>query len=817
MEVLTKLNLKCTKIGTITGDVILPDVENAESPVKIAAVKDIPVKVYDGNSYYLNGCLENGNGAEFGCLNVGGLGVHGCLNVIGGSLCVSGVVTAESITAGSANFTCNKAVEFSYPPKYTGEYIDSKTGAAVFNCSDQFITKCYVDVLNTCVYENLDLKANASDVYTKTTVDTKLAEKADKATTLSGYGIDNAYTKTEVNTALATKANKATTLSGYCITDAYTKTEVDGCLATKANAADVYTQEEVTNLLKTKADYSHTHSICAVEGLDAKLTCLSGCKVESSVFSTHTALVAAQSTCGHVRLATSMADTCSYAVPTAQMVNSTLNSHTGTKATTTTFGHVRLATGLADSGDHAVPRAQVVKDYLTNNYYTQSDTISCICVMIDSHNTWCTAHSNLFSQKADVSHTHAISDVTDLQTTLDDKLSLSYYDACTPQTIKSPLVVEGGIVGYAKSSDIPDVSNYLEKTCTQIGMSASAGDNTSIAIGCNAVANSHFGISIGTSSCSEENNIAIGQNSYSWGKGNATSIGQGAYSYGCGSLAIGCNAKASGLYAVAVGSCSESLSNTSISIGFCSTVFAGAENSISIGRNVRSSGVGNISIGQDLNSSGCLAIAIGLAAGAHGCSSIAIGNKTGAYQAYSIAIGDSSSASCANSIVLSSAPGGDSNGTRTFNVFTGGTGTCTDSNACSSTGLTVFDTFYYNGHSLGCILKSEIPYCSTYSISSSSASTLDDGRKYIDVTIAKLGTQNSNICTTSAYIEVPVNASVYATTGSGTSYSGSYIYPEITWSGTAASKASCVRLIFDEEMLTENSTVAVKVSGIRNS
>lgn len=52
--------------------------------------------------------------------------------------------------------------------------------------------------------------------------------KADKATTLEGYGITDAYTKTEVNSSLNNKADKATTLNGYGITDAYTKAEVDG-------------------------------------------------------------------------------------------------------------------------------------------------------------------------------------------------------------------------------------------------------------------------------------------------------------------------------------------------------------------------------------------------------------------------------------------------------------------------------------------------------------------------------------------------------------------------------------------------------------
>lgn len=89
-------------------------------------------------------------------------------------------------------------------------------------------------------------KANVADVYTKTEVYTKseinekgyltehqdISGKADKSTTLSGYGITDAYTKTEtdskIDDKIANKANSATTLAGYGITDAYTKLEVDG-------------------------------------------------------------------------------------------------------------------------------------------------------------------------------------------------------------------------------------------------------------------------------------------------------------------------------------------------------------------------------------------------------------------------------------------------------------------------------------------------------------------------------------------------------------------------------------------------------------
>ena len=72
-------------------------------------------------------------------------------------------------------------------------------------------------------------EAKSADAYTKYEADDKFA------------------TKSEVNG----KANKSTTLAGYGITDAYTRTEADGKYATitnlnaKANSADVYTRTQV--------------------------------------------------------------------------------------------------------------------------------------------------------------------------------------------------------------------------------------------------------------------------------------------------------------------------------------------------------------------------------------------------------------------------------------------------------------------------------------------------------------------------------------------------------------------------------------------
>ena len=67
------------------------------------------------------------------------------------------------------------------------------------------------------VTNKINSKANANNVYTKSEADNLLSNKADKATTLAGYGITNAYTKTDV----------------------YTKSEANNLLGAKANSTDL--------------------------------------------------------------------------------------------------------------------------------------------------------------------------------------------------------------------------------------------------------------------------------------------------------------------------------------------------------------------------------------------------------------------------------------------------------------------------------------------------------------------------------------------------------------------------------------------------
>ena len=84
------------------------------------------------------------------------------------------------------------------------------------SASNTYATKGALTDAQTTLQNNINTKANSADVYDKNAIDTKLSSKAessalttkaDKATSLSGYGITDAYTKTEINTKVSTLEN----------------------------------------------------------------------------------------------------------------------------------------------------------------------------------------------------------------------------------------------------------------------------------------------------------------------------------------------------------------------------------------------------------------------------------------------------------------------------------------------------------------------------------------------------------------------------------------------------------------------------------
>ena len=132
------------------------------------------------------------------------------------------------------------------------------------------------------VHAELDEKANASDVYTKTESDSKLDAKANasdvytKAESNSKLdakaNVSDVYTKAESNSKLDAKAN---------VSDVYTKAESNSKLNAKANASEVYTKTESNSKLDAKANVADVYSKTETDNKFAL-------KADNSVVSAHT-------------------------------------------------------------------------------------------------------------------------------------------------------------------------------------------------------------------------------------------------------------------------------------------------------------------------------------------------------------------------------------------------------------------------------------------------------------------------------------------------------------------------------------------------
>ena len=114
------------------------------------------------------------------------------------------------------------------------------------------------------------------------TADANLTKKADKTSTLAGYGIVNAYTKTEMLNFLAKKEDNSNRVSSktditdsntnypsvkylndfyYDASKSYSAEETDKLLGNKADSNSVYSKVETDNLLGNKADLVNSSNI----------------------------------------------------------------------------------------------------------------------------------------------------------------------------------------------------------------------------------------------------------------------------------------------------------------------------------------------------------------------------------------------------------------------------------------------------------------------------------------------------------------------------------------------------------------------------
>ena len=181
------------------------------------------------------------------------------------------VVITEAKSYGAGIFTGKTEIITAYIPNYVTR-IQSGAFSGCTNLTDVYIDNSSTEIIidGGAIDSNVQIHYE-DDVYFGSYIVKALRslyiQKADKATTLSGYGITDAYTKSEADNSLSNKADKSTTLAGYGITDAYTKSYTDKLLNNKLdrmgfdteptfNSLNYLTSGTVYTALQKKADKS---------------------------------------------------------------------------------------------------------------------------------------------------------------------------------------------------------------------------------------------------------------------------------------------------------------------------------------------------------------------------------------------------------------------------------------------------------------------------------------------------------------------------------------------------------------------------------
>lgn len=203
----------------------------------------------DGN--YLHIIMKNDNTAQ------------GCLFLTVGDT-ARGMIFINDVMSSDTNYTLPAGSYIIYYNNYNYYFrTDGKIPNITAVPTDAY-TKGETDAL-------LEYKADKATTYTKSEIDTKLAniegatpewdDVQHKPKTIAGYGIADAYTKSEVDAAIAGSTpnwdgirNKPTTIAGYGLTDAYTKGQVDTALAGKVDkvSGKGLSTNDYTNAEKTK-------------------------------------------------------------------------------------------------------------------------------------------------------------------------------------------------------------------------------------------------------------------------------------------------------------------------------------------------------------------------------------------------------------------------------------------------------------------------------------------------------------------------------------------------------------------------------------
>lgn len=151
---------------------------------------------------------------------------------VGEKINVSKDMVVESGSVKTCEKTDNPVVGYKIGDKYIDLVLANSTNSHIYilvsDLIDVYTAGTHISISGSQISVNEN--SLSSTFATNDSVTAKVNVKADKATTLAGYGITNAYTQSEIDTKVNAKADKSTTLAGYGINNAYTKTETENLL-----------------------------------------------------------------------------------------------------------------------------------------------------------------------------------------------------------------------------------------------------------------------------------------------------------------------------------------------------------------------------------------------------------------------------------------------------------------------------------------------------------------------------------------------------------------------------------------------------------
>ena len=326
---------------------------------------------------------------------------------------------------------------------------------AIKNSENEIVTFNKINIVQTS-------GSSASNVMSQNAVTTELNKKANKATTLAGYGITDAkiedgsitigketikpltsvpseyvtddelsakgyQTASQVSSAISNLVDSApetlntlNELAAALGDDPNFATTITNQIAQKADASDLdkyATTEALTSGLAGKANTSHTHSAAQISGLTANRALVSnssGVLSSSAITSTELGYLDGVTSNIQTQLNNKASLNHTHTIANITNLQTTLNGKANTSHTHT----IANITDLQDTLDNKADTSDL------DNYATTAALTSGLAGKANTSHTHTIANitnlQNTLNGKANTSHTHTTSQITDLSTTLSD-------------------------------------------------------------------------------------------------------------------------------------------------------------------------------------------------------------------------------------------------------------------------------------------------------------------------------------------------------------------------------------------------------------